>query len=68
MGTILPIFQSDGNFPDDNDWHKMWYNILLVIRIIPLSTFELMLSMPAEVDILRFCIRLSMPAMVISIG
>lgn len=46
----------------------MWYKNLLELVTVPFSIFELILSIPAEVEILRLSIRRSMPAIVISMN
>lgn len=50
MWIIFPTNQSVSNFPDC--W-KIWHNILLAIMRLFLNILELMVSIPADVDILR---------------
>lgn len=59
IGTIFPILQSRGRMAGDNDCENMTDKNTLEICFVLFSTLELMLSIPAEEDILKFSIMLT---------
>lgn len=61
MGTIFPIFQSRGRVAVDRDCEKIADKNKLEVCLVLFSTFVLILSNPAEEDIFKLAIILTIP-------
>lgn len=64
LGTTLATFQSFGTVPSESDFAKIEHKNALVVSFVYFSIFELVLSVPKEVDNDSFMI-LAMPEDVI---